>query len=93
MFYKNMKLLLRSPNRVNNFFDRIFGGLWGNRFAPYLFILCLDYLYRVTIDQRGENGFTLKKESGRIYAAEIMVGANQAENLEFLANTPAQAEF
>ena len=29
--------------------------------APYLFIICLDYILRTLIDQMKENGFTQKK--------------------------------
>ena len=48
--------------------------------APYLFIICLDYVLRTSIDKMKENGFKLTKE--RSYADSIVL----------LANSPAQAE-
>ena len=39
-----------------------------------------------------ENGFILKKARCRQYAAETITGADYADNLALLANTPFQAK-
>ena len=44
-----------------DFFDIVAGVLQGDKLAPYLFIICLDYVLRTPIDIRRENGFTLEK--------------------------------
>ena len=38
------------------------GVLLGDTLAPYLFIICLDYVLRMSIDLMKENGFKLAME-------------------------------
>ena len=58
---------------------------------PYLFIICLDYVLRTSIDKIRENGFVLKKKSRR-YPAWTITDADNADDIALLANTPNQAE-
>ena len=71
MFLKNMKAMVCSLNCVTDFFDIVTGILQGDALAPYLFLVCLDYIQGTSIDLIKENGFTLKKKklmtSGRNY--------------------------
>ena len=60
--------------------------------APYLFIICLDYVLRTSIDKMKDNGFKLTKERSRRYLAQTITGADYADDIAFLANIPAQAE-
>ena len=55
--------------------------------APYLFIICLDYILRTSIDKIKENGFELTKKRRRRYPAKTI-----ADDVAILANTPNQAE-
>ena len=57
--------------------------------APYLFIICLDYMLRISIDKIRENGFELTKKRSRRYPAKTITCA---DNIVILANTPNQAE-
>ena len=60
--------------------------------APYLFIICLDYVLRTSIDKIREKGFELKKKSGGRYPAKTITGADNADDIALLTNTPNQAE-
>ena len=60
--------------------------------APYLFIICFDYVLRTSIDKMKENGFKLTKERSRRYPAKTITDAYYADDIALLANTPAQAE-
>ena len=60
--------------------------------APYLFILCLDYILWTSVDQIKENGFTLKKAKSWQYPTETVSDADYSENLALLTNAPAEAE-
>ena len=63
-----MNLGLRSPDGDTEYFDIVAGVLQGDTLAPYLFIICLDYVLRISIDKIRENGFKLtKKRSRRSY--------------------------
>ena len=68
------------------------GVLQGDTLAPYLFIICLDYVLRTSIDKIRENGFELTKERSRRYPAKTITDADYADDIGLLANTPNQAE-
>ena len=51
--------------RWHKFFDIVAGVLQGETLAPYLFIICLDYLPWMSIDLMKENGFILGKAKSR----------------------------
>ena len=69
MLYKNMKVKVRSPDGDTDYFDIVAGMLQGDILALYLFIICLDYVLRMSIDLMKENGFKLAKERRRRYPA------------------------
>ena len=50
MLYKNTKVNVHSPDRETGFFDIVVGVLKGDTLAPYLFIICLDYVLRTSVD-------------------------------------------
>ena len=66
--------------------------LVGDTLAPYLFIICLDYVLRTSIDKIRENGFELTKRRSKRYPAKTITDADYADDLALLANTPNQAE-
>ena len=45
-----------------DFFDIVAGVLQGDTLAPYVFIICLDYILRMSIYLMKETGCTLKKQ-------------------------------
>ena len=90
MLYKNMKVKVCSLDGDTDYFDIVAGVLQGNTLAPNLFILCLDYMLKMSIDWMKENGFNLAKERSRRYPART--DANYANDVVLLANTPTQAE-
>ena len=60
--------------------------------APYLFIICLDYVLRTSIDNIKENGFVLTKKRSRGYPAKTITDADYVDDIVLLANTPNRAE-
>ena len=55
ILYRNTKVKVRSPDGDREYFDIVAGVLQGD--TPYLFIICLDYVLRTSIDKIRENGF------------------------------------
>ena len=92
ILYRNTKVKVRSPDGDTDYFDIIAGVLQGDTLAPYLFILCLDYMLRLSIDKIKENGFELTKKRNRSYPIKTITNADYADNLVILANAPAQAK-
>ena len=68
------------------------GVLQRDTLAPYLFIICRDYVLRTSIDKIKENGFELTKKRSRRYPAKTITDADYADDITILANTPDQAE-
>ena len=60
--------------------------------APYLFIICLDYVLKTSIDKIKENSFELIKKRSRRYPSKTITDADYADDISILANTPNQAE-
>ena len=83
---------VRSPDGDTEYFDIVAGVLQGDTLAPYLFIICLDYVLRTSIDKIRENGFDLTKRRSKMYPAKTITDADYADDLALLANTPNQAE-
>ena len=92
ILYWNTKVKVRSPDGDTEYFDIVAGVLQGDTLAPYLFIICLDYMLRTSTDKIKENGFELTKKRGRRYPAKTITDANYADDIAILANTPNQAE-
>ena len=62
ILYRNTKVKVRSPDGDTEYFHIVAGVLQGDTLAPYLFIICLDYVLRTSIDKIKENGFELTKK-------------------------------
>ena len=89
---RNTKVKVRSPDGDTEYFDFVAGVLQGDTLAPYLFIICLDYVLRTSIDKIRENGFELTKKRSKRYPAKTITDADYADDLALLTNTPNQAE-
>ena len=90
--YRNTKVKVRSPDGDREYFDMVAGELQGDTLAPYLFIICIDYVLRTSIDKIRENSFELTKKRSRRYPAKTITDADNADNIAILENTPNQAE-
>ena len=75
-----------------DYFDIVAGVLQGDTLAPYLFIICLDYVLRTSIDKIKENGFKITKERSRRYPTKKITDADYADDIALLVNVPAQAK-
>ena len=92
ILYRNTKVKVRSPDGDTDYFDIVAEVLQGDTLAPYLFIICLDYVLRTLIDKIKENGFELTKKRSRRYPAKTITDADYADDIAILANAPTQAE-
>ena len=93
ILYRNTKVKVCSPNRDTEYFDIVAGVLQWDTLALYLFIICLDYMLRTSIDKFKENGFELIKKTSRRYPTKTITDADYADDIAILANAPVQAEI
>ena len=61
MRHSNMKAKVYSPDGDTDFFDIVAWIFQAVTLAPYLLIICLDYILRMSVDLMKENGFNLKR--------------------------------
>ena len=87
ILFRNTKVKVRLPDGDTEYFDIVAGILQGDTLAPDVFIICLDYVLRTSIDKIRENGFELTKKRSRRYPAKTIT-----DGIAILANTPNQAE-
>ena len=83
---------VRSPDRDTEYFDIVAGVRQGDTLAPSLFIICLDYVLRTSIDKIRENGFELTKKRSRRHPAKTITNVDYADDIAILPNTPNQAK-
>ena len=56
LLYKNTKVKVHWPDGDTGYFDIVANGQQGDTLAPYLFIICLYYVLRTSMDLMKENG-------------------------------------
>ena len=52
----------------------------GDTLVPYLFIICLEYVLRTSIDKMKENGSKLTKKKSRRYYGQTITEADNADD-------------
>ena len=92
ILYRNTKVKVCSSDGDTEYFDIVAGVLQGDMLAPYLFIICLDYVLRTSIDKIRENDFELTKKRSRRYPAKTITDVDYTDDIALLVNTPNQAE-
>ena len=92
ILYRNTKVKVSSLDGDTDYFNIVAGVLQKDTLAPYVFIICLDYVLRTSIDKIKENGFELTKKRSRRYPIKAIVDADYVDDIVILANTPNQAE-
>ena len=65
MIYRHTKVRVLSPDGDTHYFDIVEGVLKVGTLPPYLFIICLDYILKSSVDKMEDNGFKLTKERSR----------------------------
>ena len=92
MLYRNMKIKVCSPDGDTDCFNIVAGLLQEDTLAPYLFIICLNYVLRMSIEKMKDNGFKLTKERSRRHPTQTITDVDYTDDVALLANTPTQAE-
>ena len=72
MLYKNTKVKVRSPDEDTDFFDIIACLLQGDTLASYMFIMCLGYVLRTSIDLMKENDVMPAKVRSWRYPSQML---------------------
>ena len=90
MLYRNTKVKVRSSDGDTNYFDIVASVLQRDTLAPYLYIICLDYVPRTSIDKMKEKNFRLTMERRRRYPAQTITDDDYADDIVLLVNVPCR---
>ena len=93
ILYRNTKVKVHSRDGDTDYFYMMAGILQGDTLAPYLFIICLDYVLRTSTAKIKENGFELTKKRSSRYPAKTITDADYADDVAILAISPAQVSI
>ena len=84
-----MKAMVRSPDGDADFFNIFSGILQRDTFASFMIIICIYYVLQMYLIKKMTSH---EKRQGAGNIPQKLTGADYADNLTFLANTPTQAE-
>ena len=91
ILYKNTRSMVRSPDGDTPFFEITTGVLQGDTLAPFLFIICLDYILQNSLDCNKELGFTISKSKSSRYPAVSITDADYADDIALTTNDLSEA--
>lgn len=87
-----IKAMVRSPDGCKDFFDVLAVLFQGNTLAPFLFILSLDYVLRISIDALNDTTYTLENARSRRFPAIKFTNADYTDDLGLITNKIGDAE-
>ena len=93
ILYKNTRSMVRSPDGDTPYFEITTGVLQGDTLAPFLFIICLDYILKTSLDNNRELGFTLTDRKSRRYPVEQITDTDYADDIAVTSNTLKDANI
>ena len=79
--------MVRSPDGDIPYFEITTGVLQGDTVAPFLFIICIDYILKTPLDNNRELGFTLTERKRRRCSAEKITDTDYADDIAVYDNT------
>ena len=88
MINKNTRSLVSSPDGDTPYFEITTGILQCDTLAPFVFIICLDYILKTSLYNNLELGVTLTEIKSRRYPSEkITHYTNYANDIDVTSNT------
>ena len=86
ILYKNTQSMVKSPDGDIPFFEITTGILQGGTIAPFLFIICYDYILNYSLDCNKELCFTISKSKSSKYPAVSITHADYADDIALTTN-------
>jgi hypothetical protein len=90
VMYENTSAVVLTPERETDQFAIDTGVLQRDPVAPFLFIICLNYVLRYAITD--SDGLTLKRRRSQRHPAEVLAELDYADDIAQLENTIESAQ-
>ena len=92
LLYTNNSATVLSPDGETKPFDIKAGILQGDTLAPFLFIIVVDYILRVSLDLSKEKGFLLKPRGSTRHPAEFITDTDFADDISLISSSLENAQ-
>ena len=92
ILYRNTKSMVRSPNGDTAFLNILAGVLQADTLASCLFVICLYYMLRISVDRCNEYGQTLELARSRRFHTKKITDADYADDLALLSDNSYNAQ-
>jgi hypothetical protein len=90
--YTSNKAKVISPDGDTEFFDIQAGVLQGDTLAPFLFILVLDYVLRISVDPLNSKGIKIRAKQSKRKPGLFLTDLDFADDLALVSETIQNAE-
>ena len=90
--YTNTKAIVNTPDGETESFDILAGVLQGDTLAPFIFILVLDYVLRISVDQNQALGLEIQPRRSSRHPAQYLTDLDFADDLAITSECVANAE-
>ena len=91
ILYRNTKSIVRSPDGGTSFFDILAGVLQGDTLAPFLFVIYLDCVLRMSVEKCNDYGLTLEQARSRTFPTRKITDADYPDDLALLSDNSYNA--
>ena len=92
VLYSNTKSTILTPDGETEHFDILADILEGDTLAPFLFIIVIDYIMRVSVDTMKENGLIYQPRRNSRHPVLHITDADFADDIYLLSDNLANAQ-
>ena len=92
LLYTNNSATVLSPDGETESFDIKAGILQGDTLAPFLFIMVVDYILRMSLDTCTEKGLLLKARSSSRHPAKYITDTDFADDISLISSSLQNAQ-
>ena len=93
ILYRETRSMVRSPDVDTPYFEITTGVLQGDTLAPFLFIICLDYVLRKSLDDSKHLVITIKKRMSNRHPAIYITDTDYADDLAITSDNVEDANI
>ena len=92
VLYTNTRSSIVTPDGETESFDILSGILQGDTLAPFLFIIVIDYIMRISVDTMKENGLMYRPRRSSRHPDLFITDADFADDIALLSDSLTNAQ-
>lgn len=92
VLYSNTRSTVLTPDGETESFDILSGILQGDTLAPFLFVIVIDYIMRISVDTMKENGLLYRPRKSSRHPDLFITDADFADDIALLSDSLTNAQ-